>query len=319
MTSKKGKVSRNKVRQPAPVQEYDNIIDEGVGFLSRFQRFTWDFLGVFLLASALITLIALILPELAGGILITLWRNFIRHAFGYGAVLVVVASSVAGLLMLRMRPYRLDLTGGLQSTSSSKVHWARIIALEMAAFSTLALLSVLGGRLVDRAELGLDGGFIGWGLAELVALILSRIGLTNNIWGGVISGLITLIFLAYGLGLVPVVVKQLQKISASKPTTPLVNDPVISVAPTLAQTGVTIPGLDRKKRRPYVPAEFRKRLNVSGEQAKNIPLPPRDEHLPSLELLVKDQLDRPDERNINQTAGNNLIDMATNLINTIKS
>ena len=303
MTSKKGKVSNSKLRQPAPVQEYDNIIDEGVGFLSRFQRFTWDFLGVLLLASALITLIALILPELAGGTLITLWRNFIRHAFGYGAVLVVVASSVAGLLMLRMRTYWLDLTGGLQSTSTSKVHWARIIALEMAAFSTLALLSVLGGRLVDRAELGLDGGFIGWGLAELVALILSRISLISNIWGGVISGLLTLIFLGYGLGLVPVIVKHLQKISASKPIPPLVNEPVISVAPTVTQTGVTIPGSDRKKHRPYVPPEFRKRLNVSGEQVKNIPLPPRDEHLPSLELLVKDQLDRPDERNINQTAG----------------
>src|SRR4030065_2247321 len=107
MTSKKGKVSRNKVRQPAPVQEYDNIIDEGVGFLSRFQRFTWDFLGVFLLASALITLIALILPELAGGMLITLWRDFIRHAFGYGAILVVIATAVGGLLVFRMRSQQL--------------------------------------------------------------------------------------------------------------------------------------------------------------------------------------------------------------------
>ena len=52
-----------------------------------------------------------------------------------------------------------------------------------------------------------------------------------------------------------------------------------------------------------MPAEFRKRLNASNEQAKNISLPPRDEHLPSLEMLVKDQQDRPDERNINQTAG----------------
>jgi S-DNA-T family DNA segregation ATPase FtsK/SpoIIIE len=303
MTSKKGKVSINPVKQPTMDQEYDNIIHQGVGFLARFQRFSLDFLGVLLLAFALITLIALFLPELAGGTLITFWRNFINHAFGYGAILVVIASTVAGLLVLRVRSHQLELSGDTLETPSLKVPWARIIALEMAAFSALALLSVIGERSVERADSGLDGGFIGWGLGELVAMIFSRLGLPSNIWVGVITGLILLICLFYGLGLVSPTVKWLQKISTPKPTSPMVNEPVISVAPAGAQTGVIIQGADRKKRRSNVPPEFRKRLNASGEQAKNVPLPPRDEHLPSLELLVKDQLDRPDERNINQTAG----------------
>lgn len=303
MTINKGKGTHSRKTQPATSQEYDNILHQGVGFLARFQRFTYDFLGVLLMASALITLISLILPELAGGTLINLWRSFIRHAFGYGAILVVIASTVAGLLVLRMRSYQLGISGNPQAASSPNVRWGRIIALEMAAFSALALLSVLGGRMVERAELGLDGGFIGWGLAELMAMILNRLSLTSNIWGGLVSGLITLLFLVYGLGLVPPIVKQLQKMSATKPISPLMNEPVVSVAPAVTQSGVIIPGTDRKKRRPFVPPEFRKRLNASSEQAKNLPLPPRDEHLPSLELLVKDQLDRPDERNINQTAG----------------
>ncbi len=303
MTTNKGTVTKSPKNQPATDQEYESLINQGVGLMSRFQRFTLDFIGVSLLAFALITLIALLVPDLSGGILITLWRNFIREAFGYGAILVVIASTIAGILVLRLRSYQLRLAIGGQAPPSFIIQWGRIISLEMAAFSALALLAVLGGRIVDRAETGLDGGSIGWGLAELVALILSRIGLTSNVWTGIVSGLATLLCLTYGLGLVPLFVKILQKMAETKPTSPIMNEPVISVAPATAQTGVTIPGSDKKKRRPYVPPEFRKRLNAPGEQAKNLPLPPRDEHLPSLELLVKDQMERPDERNINQTAG----------------
>jgi S-DNA-T family DNA segregation ATPase FtsK/SpoIIIE len=301
MTSKKSKASMTK--QPATDREYAGIIHQGVGFLARFQRFTWDFIGVFLLAFALITLIALFLPELSGGTLIILWRNFIRHAFGYGGILIVIASIGAGLMVLRIHSYQSSASVEAIGAPSKKVQWGRIIALELAGFSVLALLSVIGGRLVNRAELGLDGGFIGWGLAELLALGLRLLGLSNNMWGELVLGLVTLLCLGYGLGLVSLLLKQLQKMSAVKPPSPMVNEPVVIVAPAVTQTGASLPGWERKKRRPFVPAEFRKRLNASNESTKNLPLPPRDEHLPSLELLVKDQLDRPDERNINQTAG----------------
>ena len=303
MATKKSKVSSNQVKQPTKDQEYDNLIQQGVGILTRFQRFALDFLGVLLLASALLTLIALTLPELTGGTLITLWRNFIRHSFGFGAILVVVASTVAGWLVLRARSYQLKLSADPRLTPSLKVNWVRIFALELAAFSALALLSVFGGSSLDRAETGLDGGVIGWGIAELVAMATDRLGLTSNTWVGVIFGLIILICLIYGLGLVSPITKGLQKLSAPKATTPVLNEPVISVAPAGAAAVVALPGADRKKRRPNIPPEFRKRLNVPGEQAKSLPAPARDEHLPSLELLGKDQLDRPDERDINQTAG----------------
>ena len=301
MTSKKNKASMTK--QPATDREYAGIIHQGVGFLARFQRFTWDFIGVFLLAFALITLIALFLPELSGGTLIILWRSFVRHAFGYGGILVAIASIGAGLMVLRIHAYQSSASGEAVGAPSKNVQWGRIIALELAGFSVLALLSVIGGRLVNRAELGLDGGFIGWGLAELLVLGLRFIGLRGNLWGGLVCGLAILLCLGYGLGLVSPLLRRLQKMSAAKPPSPVVNEPVISVAPSVTQTGASLPGWDRKKRRPFVPAEFRKRLNASNESTKNLPLPPRDEHLPSLELLVKDQLDRPDERNINQTAG----------------
>lgn len=303
MTAKKGRSTSSPADQPAMGQEYDSVLHQGISFLARFQRFTWDFLGVLLLALTLITLIALFVPQWSGGFLITLWRTKLREAFGYGAILVAVATGSAGILLLRLRYYQLRASGDTLSSSAPHVRWGRIITLEMAAFAILALLALLGGRMVERAELGLDGGFIGWGLAELMALIFARLGLTSNLWSGLVFALVAFLCLIYGLGLVPPMVKQLQKMSATKPISPIENEPIVSVAPAATQTGGGFPGIERKKRRSFVPPEFRKRLNAPGEQTRNLPLPPRDEHLPSLELLVKDSLDRPDERNINQTAG----------------
>jgi S-DNA-T family DNA segregation ATPase FtsK/SpoIIIE len=301
MKTKKAKGSL--AEDPATNREYEGIIHQGIGFIARFQRFTWDFIGVFLLAFALITLVALFLPQLTGGTLVIFWRDLVRHAFGYGAILVVIGSIVAGILVLRLRSYRPSASGDPQALPEQKVRWGRIIALELAGFSVLGLLSVVGGRLVDRAEQGLDGGFVGWGLSELVSMGLKLLSLDRNLWGGLVFGFVTLLCLGYGFGLVTPLIKWLQKMSAVKPTSPMVDEPIVSVAPSVPQTGASLTGLERKKRRQFVPPEFRKRLNTSNEQARNIPLPQRDEHLPSLELLVKDQLDRPDDRNINQTAG----------------
>ncbi len=301
MTPRKSK--RSHVNETPTTREFDGLVDQGIGFLARFQRFTYDFIGVFLLAFALISLIALYLPQLSGGTLITLWRNIVRHAFGYGAFLVVIAAMAVGIMVLRLRAIKPGVNGELNTPPANRIPWGRVIALEVAAFAILGLLSVIGGRLVERAELGLDGGIVGWGLAELVAVGLGLVSLDRNIWGGLVLGLITLLCLGYGLGLVSPIYKYLQKITAPKPPSPVVNEPAVSVAPAVAQTGGSFAGFDRKKRRPIVPAEFRKRLNTTSEPARNVPLPPRDEHLPSLELLVRDQLDRPDERSINQTAG----------------
>jgi S-DNA-T family DNA segregation ATPase FtsK/SpoIIIE len=300
MTPKKAKGS--KIKEPPVTSEFDDIIHDGVGFLARFQRFTYDFIGIFLLAFALITLIALFLPQLSEGTLITIWRNLVRHAFGYGAILVVIAAAAAGVIVLGMRSSKPGVNGEPGEVPMQKVPWGRVIALEVAAFSLLGLLSVIGGRLVNRAEEGLDGGFIGWGLAELMTLGLKLLSLDRNFWGGLVFGIILVLCLGYGLGLVTPLYKLVQKISTRKPSNPIVNEPAVSVAPA-AQAGAALVGSDRRKRRSFVPPEFRKRLNADNTPVRNLPLPPRDEHLPPLDLLIKDQLDRPDERSINQTAG----------------
>ena len=268
MTSNKAKKTSRQEKQPTQDQGYDNLIEHGVGLLSRFQRFSLDFLGVFLLASALLTLLALTLPELSGGTLVTLWREFILRAFGYGAFLVVVASAVTGYFVLRARSYQIKPRVETSGASSPKVPWVKIISFEIAAFSILALLAIYGGRSVENAETGIDGGFVGWGLAELVAMVLSRIGLTNDLWMAVLFGMILLVCLVYGLGLVAPLMRGLQKMSAQKPPTPTLGEPVVSVAPAGTQPGVSITGSDKKKRRPNLPPEYRKRLNTSVEQPR---------------------------------------------------
>jgi S-DNA-T family DNA segregation ATPase FtsK/SpoIIIE len=301
MTSKKR--SESVTKHAAKGRVFDGMYTQGVGLLSRFQRFAWDFIGIFLVALALLTFIALYLPDLSAGTLMNFWHTLILHGFGYGAILVVIGCAWTGVAILRIHAPPADQLREAQPGVEKKVHWGQVIALELACFGILALLSVIGGRLTSRAEAGLDGGFIGWGLAELLAMGLRLIGLERNLWGGLILGVITSLCLGYGLGLVPALIRQLQKMAALKPTAPMMSEPVVSVAPAVPQVSTSLTGSDKKKRRSFVPPEFRKRLRAENEPSRNQPTPPRDEHLPSLELLVKDQQDRPDERNINQTAG----------------
>jgi S-DNA-T family DNA segregation ATPase FtsK/SpoIIIE len=301
MRSRKPNSSQNGESQPEAIYKSTGS-DEPISG-GRFQRFNWDLLGIALIAFGLITLIALFVPQISGGILLAMWRNVLRHIFGYGAIVVVIAVIAAGMLVLYQHSSPQRMRNSLAPPIERRIPWGKVIALELAAFAVLGLLSVIGGRLVDRAEQGLDGGFVGWGLAELMAMGLKLISLDRNLWGGIVFGLILLLCLIYGLGLVPLIYKNLQKLTVAKPIIPLENEPAVSVAPASSQTGPQPGGAERKRRQPSLPPEYRKKLTPSGEPAKNLAPPTRDEHLPSLDLLVRDQLDRPDERNINQTAG----------------
>ncbi len=283
--------------------DYDAAPNESSGLLGRFKRFTWDILGVFLIAISLITLIAVFLPQLSGGSLVIYWRNLVRHAFGYGSILVVIAGIATGIAVLSLRRAQPAIRADERQPQDRPLPWGRIIALELAAFAILGLLSITGGHQLTRANLGLDGGFIGWGLADLVVSALAIIQLHRILWTGIFFGVLAGLCLVYGLGLITPLYKYLQRVATPKPESPLVNEPAVSVAPAVAQPGSVSGGQERKKRRSYVPPEFRKQLDPSNEPAGSQHTPPRDEHLPSLEMLVKDQLDRPDERNINQTAG----------------
>jgi S-DNA-T family DNA segregation ATPase FtsK/SpoIIIE len=58
-----------------------------------------------------------------------------------------------------------------------------------------------------------------------------------------------------------------------------------------------------KRKVPQLPAEFRKKFKIQVPEQGDARPPVRDERLPGLDLLVAEQTQRPDERNINLTAG----------------
>jgi S-DNA-T family DNA segregation ATPase FtsK/SpoIIIE len=121
---------------------------------------------VFCIALALMTFLTLLAPSWTSGML-TAWGQLLRDWFGWGAFWVPVLVGLLGVWVFRRR-----------SSGATTTFWGRFVLLELAAFASLGLLAAIGGVDVIRAEAGLDGGRLGWGLAELSSLIFTRIGLS---------------------------------------------------------------------------------------------------------------------------------------------
>jgi S-DNA-T family DNA segregation ATPase FtsK/SpoIIIE len=272
----------------------DTAFDRTLRLFTRFERFSWDLGGIALLAVAAMTLVALILPGLARGFLLTWWSHQLAHWFGWGSVWVVSALLVIGLWMLRRR----------YAGEFPHIPWGRVFSLELAAFSSLALLALLGGASLERASQGLDGGAIGWGLSELLRIALDSIGFRQPVWQGLLLGFVCLVSILAGTGLLQSLsawAHRVSTVSARPDLADLAAPAVVSEAPLSTQGSQ--PASDGKKKRSALPAQFRKNFRVENEEQSPIAPPPRDDRLPPLELLFNEQASRPDERNINLTAG----------------
>ena len=71
---------------PVPPVTTPALLDGTMRFIIRFRRFAWDVGGILLLAFALMTMLALAVPKLAGGFLLD-WATFWRKWLGLGSVL----------------------------------------------------------------------------------------------------------------------------------------------------------------------------------------------------------------------------------------
>ncbi len=275
------------------------------GKRASWQHLLLDFAGVILLAFALMSLLALVFPEMTRGILLTWWADFLWTWFGWGCIWAVAAITGLGMLMFR---YSKRFPSKSERVSDKvEVHWWRILALEIAAFSSLAFLAALGGTSLARADAGLDGGRIGWSLSYLVGTILAPLGLTDAVWRVILFGAIFSVFLFLGLGLATPFLAWAQKQVRSESLVgeEEFSESGISVAPIQGQEASGSSAPDTKKKRRALPPEFRKKFRLEDEEdalPTSAPLP-RDERLPGLDLLVNEQTVRPDERDINMTAG----------------
>jgi S-DNA-T family DNA segregation ATPase FtsK/SpoIIIE len=293
--AKQSKASTPPANAAAGAGTANSWLDRSLRLASRFERFFWDIGGVVMLAFGLMTFLALLFPGLTRGIVITWWATSLQFWLGWGSVWVISAVSVLGLWMLRRG----------QIEDMGRIPWGRILALEIAAFSSLALLSVLGGTSLTNAERGLDGGIIGWGLAELLRILFTRIGFGAPFWRLSLLATILFVSLIAGMGLFGPLAAWARRYSsaATQLEMDFDMDPAVSEAPLPGQEAATTTRAPSKKKRSSLPARFRKNFRLQDAGQKSSPPPPRDERLPPLKLLVDEKSSRPDERNINLTAG----------------
>jgi len=285
--AKKRTSPKSNTRDQTGVPESKRWSDIALKIWVRFERFAWDVGGVALLAIAVMTLLALLVPQLAGGKLVVWWTSLLLRWFGWGSFFIVIVLGTLGLVMLRRRMDDLSV-----------VRWRRVFALEGAAFTALTLMSLLGGGNLERAEAGLDGGVVGWGLAELVTILLPPV---VSIF---LFAVLLVFFLIIGLGLGNWLSNRTKQLLVGSPEAHIedLTEPAVSVAPvqgTEKKSGVT--GSKQKPIR--VAPEFRKQFRLEPKDNRSPPSVQRDEKLPPLEILNGEKDSRPDERHINQKAG----------------
>ncbi len=147
----------------APPPESDTVSPSFMEVLGRiwlrFERYSWDVLGIVLLALSALTALALL--NLSQGTFISPWGAFLKHWTGAGSYAIIFLTAFLGIAALRHQPER-----------ASRLDLGRVLALEFMTFFVMALLALFGGLSLERAEAGLDGGIIGWGLARMVSFLL---------------------------------------------------------------------------------------------------------------------------------------------------
>ncbi len=273
-------------------------------YLLRFQRFARDLFIIFLISLAAIT--ALALPGWTSGALITPLAELLRRWMGAAGILVVAGLVYLAVSMLRPA-----------GDPPRKFPWGRLLAFEAAVFAGMVLLSVINGVSLERTEAGLDGGLIGWGLAEFLNLAM------GPLLRAALLVMILLLGLVIGFGqlgaLLNWMARQLEGSTASRgadlPDQAVTRVPVaaephsrasISPQPAKPVEGRPSLGLDRLRKKTdakALPPEFRKKFRLPAEEKPSAPAPQRDADLPSLDLLLSGRANRPNERHINLTAG----------------
>ncbi len=266
--------------QNSQSEEPNDWLDQLARLNLHFGRFARDVGGVLLLALAAMSLLAL--TGLTNGVLLNPWAELLQLWFGWGSYLIVLGVGIGGLMLLRR--------------GEESLRWGRLITLELAAFLTLALLSEAGGASLVRANSGMDGGRVGWGLVALLNLLIGRWpGLAVLIAGWVLS-------VMTGFGLWSRLETWLLYLAGERPAE--VDHSFASLPVEESISDKKNPGSSPKKKKVDLPPEYRKSLRMPETMdTKPAEPPPRNESLPPLGILLGEQSSRPDERTINQNAG----------------
>lgn len=247
-------------------------------FYEQFGPFVRDAIGVILIAFALMSLLAVL--DWTEGFLLTPIADWLSVWFGWGSLLVILAIGYFGFSLLKR--------------DRGDVNWWRLIALELASLLTLGLLAVSIGNDLVRAEAGMGGGRLGWGLTALMWRSMGQVV------GTLVLFLAWLVAAATGFGFWGWLENWLLMVAGEAPAivvaTPVPDEKHDDKTPSKS-------GASKKKSQP-LPPEFRTSLKASAKkEEKSLKPLPRGEDLPPLSILLGDSTVRADERTINQTAG----------------
>ena len=281
---------------PAPIRRAPSAADERressrpVDWLDRlhrfqvhFGRFLWDVAGVLLLTAALVLLLGWV--GISKGSLLARLIEISSTWFGWGTLLFVAVGGAGGVIALRRK------------RGTVKLRWGQFIALELAAMLMLAVLAVAGGTDLTRSEAGW-GGRVGWGLSTLFARFLGPAG------GGAVIISLWILALMSGFRLWHRLETWLFKLAGEPSSPDLEPDAAASKKPIpLLKEKPTGTPAQSKKTAEKLPAEFQKKFKIPEKQDTRVAPLLRNDDLPPLTILPGDQDVRPDERNINQTAG----------------
>jgi S-DNA-T family DNA segregation ATPase FtsK/SpoIIIE len=237
------------------------LLENAADYWLRMDRFIGDISGVVLILFSVITLLGLF--NLTKGTLINPWVILLRQWLGWGSYLFVIVLGWFGVLII---------TRCLEK--DRKFPLLRVVAIEGFIFSMLAILSASGGYSLSRAEKGLDGGFIGWGLAEFFGQFLPSSIST------IVIVLITLVFFIYGFQLHNVIILLYENWleGADEALAAFDTDEALNTGVGVSETEP----LDS---------------NLAGEVLVDEPEEiKRSEILPALSLLAKEENTKPDER-----------------------
>lgn len=124
-------------------------------FIQTLHRFGQDLLGLIMIAFSIILVLKFL--GFTQGKLIDIMAGWFTSGFGWGSYIIMALIAFAGFLILLRHLERFP-----------KLDMGRIISLEVSLFALLPFLSIVGGLSIERAEQGLDGGLVGWGLARVM-------------------------------------------------------------------------------------------------------------------------------------------------------
>jgi len=269
--------------QPSQTKDLENgsgLTNLSFRAVGALQRYAWDIAGVFFLTTGLLTFLAML--DLTQGVVTTWWADLLQRWFGWGSYLFIPIALGVGIVLIIQRSDVLE-----------RIRWGRILILELAIFAGLALLTVAAEGSLERAFDGLDGGLIGWGLAELMGTFIRPAWLL-----GLMLALVIFFSVLIGSGISAYLGRLVENYAAAGMRLEGA-EPAVSIGEEV----IVEKAAQKKKKVPRLPAEYRKKFKIQVEDEKGSDPPIRDDRLPSLDLMINEQTSKPDERNINLTAG----------------